>query len=439
MSVERYFGIRRRGSTVRTELLGGATTFATMAYIIVVNPAILKSAGFPVGPSTVATILTAVFGCLAMGLYANLPIAVAPYMGENAFLAFGLAAMGITWQQRLGAVFLSGTAFLLLTVFKVRGWLARSISASLKHSFAVGIGLFLAFVGLFESGIVERASEVPVKIGNFRDPRVLVAIGGFALIAGLLARGFRGALFVGILAAGAAGLALGFARLPSRIAAWPTGPEYDIRAIALHLDVAGVLKVSMVPVLLTLFLMSFLDTLGTLVGVGSAAGLLDERGDLPELEKPMLVDAASCVFSSLAGTSTSGAYIESAAGVRQGARTGLASVATAALFAGSLFFLPLLSPLQELKCAYAPALIAVGVLMISAARKIDFDDFTESVPAFATIALMIFTFNVANGLTAGLILAPAMKLAAGRAREVRAGSVVLALLCLLYFVFGLPH
>jgi adenine/guanine/hypoxanthine permease len=192
-------------------------------------------------------------------------------------------------------------------------------------------------------------------------------------------------------------------------------------------------------VLLTLFLMSFLDTLGTLVGVGAAGGMLDEKGNFPELERPMTVDAFTCMFSGLVGTSTSGAYIESATGIREGARTGLAAVTTAGLFAVSLFFIPLIEPLQKLKFAYGPALVAVGVLMVGSIRKVEFDDLTELVPAFVTITMMLFTYNIGNGLTAGLLVYPLMKLAAGRWRELNAGSIVLSALCLLYYLFGLPH
>jgi AGZA family xanthine/uracil permease-like MFS transporter len=200
-----------------------------------------------------------------------------------------------------------------------------------------------------------------------------------------------------------------------------------------------VLKLKFLPVLLTLFLMSFLDTLGTLVGVGAAGQMLDEKGNFPDIERPMLVDALTCMFSGLVGTSTSGAYIESATGIREGARTGLAAVTTGVLFAGSLFFIPVIEPLQKLKFAYGPALIAVGVLMIGSIRQIDFDDFTELLPAFVTIAMMVFTFNIGNGLTAGLVVYPLIKLAAGRFRELTGGVIVLGLLCLLYFWFGLPH
>jgi AGZA family xanthine/uracil permease-like MFS transporter len=429
-----------------------------MAYIIVVNPAILSAAQIPVGPSTVATILAAVFGCLFMGLYANRPLAVAPYMGENAFIAFGLIGMGIGWQLCLGAVFVSGLAFLLLTVLGLRSWLANSISPSMKHSFGVGIGLFLMLIGLYETGIVTSFVQgmppgaigldaqgglnkppAPLKIGAFQDPRVLLAILGFLVTMVLLLWGMRGAILIGIALTAVAGYLMGEAQEPGRVFALPWDAEYDLSRIALKLDVWGVLRLEFLPILLTLFLMSFLDTLGTLVGVGAAGNLLDEQGNFPEMEKPMLVDAGACVFSALVGTSTSGAFIESAAGIREGARTGLAAVATAALFGLSLFFIPLVQPLQGLKYAYGPALIAVGVLMLPALAKIDFHDLTEAAPAVITVALMLFTYNIANGLTAGLVLYPVFKIARGRIRELKGGAVVLGLMCLAYFLFGLPH
>ncbi|HEY9793311.1 MAG TPA: NCS2 family permease [Candidatus Obscuribacterales bacterium] len=456
--LDKYFHIAERNSDVRTEVLGGLTTFITMAYIIVVNPAILAFAGFPIGPSTMATILTAVFGCLLMALYANLPIAVAPYMGENAFIAFGLATMGISWQVRLGAVFLSGLGFLALSLARIRSWLAESVSTSMKHSFGVGIGLFLTFIGMYQTGIITsgaagmpaaalsispsnllKAPPVPVKIGDFHDPQVLLAIFGFVLIAVLELRKVRGAILIGMGVNAVLGIALGFAHAPKAIVALPFQGEYSLVPLAFQLDIGGALKVNFFPILLTLFLMSFLDTLGTLAGVGAASGMTDEHGNLPNIEKPMLVDSLSCVFSSLVGSSTSGAFIESAAGIREGARTGLAALVVALLFALSLFFVPLIEPLQELKFAYAPALMFVGLLMIQSITKVDFEDLTELVPAFATIVMILFSYNIANGLTAGLILYPLFKLLSGRARELRPGSIVLAAMCLVYYVFGLPH
>lgn len=456
--LERLFKLRESGTTVRIELLGGLTTFLTMAYIIVLNPAILGFAGIPLGPSTIATILTAVFGTLLMGLYANRPIAVAPYMGENAFIAFGLASMGIGWQQRLGVVFIGGVAFLVLTLVGVRSWLANSISTSMKHSFGVGIGFFLAFIGLYETGIVTsfvtgmpaqalalvdgvhlRAPDVPVKIGNLHDPRVLLAIGGFLVIATLLVRRVKGSILIGMALTAGAGYALGLGHAPKGLVAMPFVGTYSMAPIAFKLDVVSVLRLSFVPIMLTLLLMGFLDTLGTLIGVGAAGNMLDKDGNFPKIERPMIVDAITCTFSGLVGTSTSGAYIESATGIREGARTGLAAVTTAVLFAGSAFLIPVFEPLQHMSYAYAPALIAVGLLMVGSVTKIDFSDMTEVVPAFATIMVIVFTYSVANGLTAGLVLHPLVKVLAGKVRELTWGSAVLAVLCLVYLVFGLPH
>lgn len=456
--MEAFFKLRERGTSIRTEILGGLTTFVTMAYIMVVNPAILSFAGIPAGPGTVATILTAVFGCVLMGLIANRPIAVAPYMGENAFIAFGLIALGIGWEQRLGAVFVSGALFLIITLLGIRGWLANAVPAGLKHSFAVGIGLFLAFIGLYETGIVTSfvtdmplqalqtkaggllaAPAVPVKIGNLRDPQVLLAIFGFLLMTVLMIRKVRGALLIGIVSTALIGGLCGFGQAPKTLAAMPFVGDYDLSAIAFKLDIGGVLKLSFLPVLLTLFLMSFLDTLGTLTGLGAASDMLDEKGNFPQIERPMLVDALTCMFSGLVGTSTSGAYIESATGIREGARTGVAALVTAALFALSLFFIPLIEPLQQLRFAYGPALIAVGVVMMGSVKRMDFDDLTEWVPAFATIVMMLFTYNIANGLTAGFVVHPILKLAAGRWRELNAGMVTLAVLCAAYYALGLVH
>jgi AGZA family xanthine/uracil permease-like MFS transporter len=456
--LDRFFGLTAAGTTIRRELVGGATTFVAMAYIVVVNPAILRFAGIPAGPGTVATILTAAFGTMLMGVWANRPIAVAPYMGENAFLAFGLAALHVTWQERLGTVFVSGIAFAALALLRVGPWLARSISPSMKHAFAVGIGLFLMLVGLYESGIVTSgatglpaaqlarpgggllaAPPVPVKLGDLHDPRVLLAIAAFVAIVVLQAWRVRGAILVGMVGAAVVGQLAGIGEAPRAIAAWPFAGDGDLSAIALQLDVAGVLRLAFLPILLTLFLVSFLDTIGTLLALGAAGDMLDGRGDFPGIERPMLVDALSCMFAALVGTSTSGAFIESATGIREGARTGLAAVTTALFFAATLFFVPLLEPLQKLAYVYTPALIAVGIAMLPAVRGLEVDDPTELVPAIATVAMMVFSYNIANGLTAGLLLYPIVKLLAGRAREVVAGAWLLAALCVVYYAFGLPH
>jgi AGZA family xanthine/uracil permease-like MFS transporter len=379
-------------------------------------------------------------------------------MGENAFIAFGLAALGVTWAERLGVVFLSGLLFLALTLLGLRARLVESISPSLKHAFAAGIGLFLVLIGLYEMGVVAsfvagtpaaaltdptsgllRAPAVPLKIGNLHDPRVLLAVAGFLAMAGLLLRRVKGALLLGMAGTAILGVLLGFGRSPEGLMALPFAGDLSLAPLFLKLDVVGALRPALAPAVLTLLIMGLLDTLGTLVAVGAAGGLLDEKGNLPEMEKPMLVDALTCSFAGLVGTSTSGAYIESAAGIREGARTGLSAVVTAFLFALSLFFVPLLRPVQELRFAYAPALVAVGLLMAASLARVDHADLTELVPALAAVALMVFTYNIANGVTAGLVLHPLLKLASGRGHEVRAGGWGLGALGFAYLAFGLPH
>lgn len=268
---------------------------------------------------------------------------------------------------------------------------------------------------------------------------MLLAVAGILAIAVLLQRRVRGALLFGMAGTGLAGIALGHAEAPRAFFALPFTGEYSLAPLFLSLDLRGALSLSLLPALLTLFLMGFLDTLGTLLAVGAAGGLLDEKGDFPRIERPMLVDALSCMFAGAVGTTTSGAYIESATGIREGARTGLAAVTTAALFGLTLFFAPLLEPLQKLRYAYAPALVVVGLLMAASFRRIDFDDVTEALPAFATVAMMAFSYNIANGLTAGLLLHPLLKALCGRGREVTPGGLVLAGLCGVYYAFGLPH
>jgi len=433
----------------RGELTGGVTTFLATAYIVVVNPAILAFAGIPEGPSTVATALAAALGTLLMALVARRPFAVAPYMGENAFLAFGLAALGITWQQRLGAVFVAGALFLLLTVAGVRRWLAESISTSLKHSFALAIGLFLAELGLYQTGIVTSAAEgmpaaalagaggllrrpeVPLRLGDWSAAPTALALAGIALT--------RGAILLGMVPTAAAGIVLGLAERPASWVALPFTGELSLAPIALELDVAGILEPRHWPVLGTLALMGFLDTLGTLVALGAAASLLDARGNLPGIERPMAVDAVASMGSALLGTSTSGAYIESAAGIRDGARTGIAAAVTALLFGATLFLAPAARAFQAMPFVYAPALVVVGILMLASARHVEFGDLVEAIPAFATVALTVFTWNIANGLAAGLVAAPLARAAAGRAREVRPAGWLLGAICCAYFVGGLRH
>src|SRR5215475_10956506 len=334
--LDQFFQLSEQHTTVRREVIAGLTTFFTMAYIVAVNPAILKNAGMPLEASVTATILTAIFGTLLMGLYANRPFAIAPYMGENAFIAFTVVrALGYSWQTALTAVFLAGVLFLLLTVLQLRQWLVEAIPSALRHSFAVGIGLFLTFVGLNETGIVHSTNGgAPLQAGNLTSGPVLLAIGGFLLMAILMIRRFPAAILIGILVTTAIAFLTGIASHPAKWVSMPPG----LGAIWFQLDFSHALTWKFFPIVLTIFVMAFVDTMGTLIGVSARAGFLDEHGNLPEIERPMLADALSTIFAALSGTSTAGAFIESATGVEAGGRTGLTAVVVAVCFAATLLF-----------------------------------------------------------------------------------------------------
>lgn len=426
-----YFDFERHRTTYRRETLAGFTTFITMAYIIIVNPAILEAAGIPRGPSTTATILAAAFGTAIMGLYAKRPFAIAPYMGENAFISFTVVkALGFSWQEALGAVFIAGLTFTVLTVLKVRSWLADSIPPSLKYSFAVGIGFFITFIGLNETGIVSLGvAGAPVRLGNLTEPSVILALCGLLLTVLLMVRRVRGAIVIGILATTLLSFLFGVTPLPSTLVSLPPSPE----PIFLKLDLSGALTPKFLPVVLTVFVMAFVDTIGTLIGLSARAELLDEKGNLPEIEKPMLADALATTFAPLVGTSTTGAYVESAAGVEEGGRTGFVALVTAALFLLSLFFAPLFTAVPA--HAYGVALVIIGSFMISPVTRISFSDTTELIPAFLTIVLISFTYNIGVGITTGLLAWPLCKTLSGRTREVPAGAWILALLSLSFYLF----
>ncbi len=430
-TIRTYFNFEKHNTSFRTEIVAGATTFMTMSYIIVVNPKILEAAGIPVGASMVATILTAAFGTLVMGIYARLPFAIAPYMGENAFVAYTVVVLlGYKWQAALGAVFIGGMLFVLLTVFRLRQWLVEAVPEGLRYSFAVGIGLFMTFIGLNVTGIVVLGSAgAPVKIGSVNSPAVLLAIFGFLMIAVLMLRRVPGAIFLGILITTILAFLLGVAKPPQ---SWVSLPP-SLAPTFLQLDIRGALSWRFFAIVLTVFVMAFVDTMGTLIGVSSRAGFLDDKGRLPNIEKPMMADALATSFAALVGTTTSGAYIESAAGIEAGGRTGFSAVITSCLFLLSLFFAPFLTAVPPQ--AYGPALIVVGYLMLTPVSKIDLQDYTELFPAFAVVILMSFTYNIGIGITAGFVLYPFFKLTAGRHKEVSPGLWVLCALSLIFYIF----
>lgn len=414
--------IARGETTLATELRAGLATFLAMAYIIVVNPAILEAAGLPRDASITATICTAIIGTLLMGLYARRPFAVAPYMGENAFIAFTVVqGMGVSWQVALGAICLAGILFAVLTLLRVRAWLAEALPRPLTRSFAVGIGFFITFIGLTDLGIVRLGSPgAPVALGDLTAPTTALGLGGVALTAILLARRTTGALLIGIVATALASFALGVTPWPSAVVSAPP----SLAPIAGQLDLVGALSPRALPVVLLVFVMAFVDTIGTLYGLSSQARLLDADGRLPDVERPMLADALGNIAAPLLGTTTAGAYIESAVGIGEGGRTGLVAVVVAALFALALWFAPILTavPLH----ASGVALVVLGALMLQGIRELDPSDLTEWIPAFLTIVLMSFTFNIGVGMTAGLIAHPVLKVATGRGREVRVPQWILA-------------
>jgi AGZA family xanthine/uracil permease-like MFS transporter len=429
--ISNYFRLPQLETTIRQEFIAGLTTFVTMAYIIIVNPKILEAAGMPFGASMVATILSAAFGTLLMGLYAKRPFAVAPYMGENAFIAFTVVkVMGYSWQTALGAIFISGVLFTILTFFKIRTWLAEAIPESLKIGFAVGIGLFLTFIGLNETGIIRLGVEgAPVRVGNFHEATVLLAVLGFILMSFLMMKRVNGAILIGIVAVTIIAFVAQLAPLPDH---WVSLPP-DISPIVLQLDIPAALSWGIFSVILTVFVMAFLDTLGTLFALGYKADLVDSQGNLPEIEKPMMVDAISTSVAALLGTSTTGAYIESATGIAAGGKSGLTAVVVALLFLLTLFLAPFVSSIPAF--AYGPSLVIVGVLMFSPITRLRFDDVSETIPVFSVIVMMSFTFNIGIGMTAGFILHPLFKLLSGKSRQVKPGLWVLAGLSLLFFVF----
>jgi AGZA family xanthine/uracil permease-like MFS transporter len=429
--LDRFFHLTELGTSVRTEIVAGLVTFVTMAYIIVVNPAILEAAGIPFGPSMVATILAAAFGTLVMGFYARRPFAIAPYMGENAFVAYTVVGvLGYTWQTALGAVFIGGVLFTILTVTGARAAMSRAIPLNLKASFATGIGLFITFIGLNNAGIVVLgAPGAPVHVGDFTSKGVLLAVFGTLLIALLLIRRVKGSLLLGIIITALVGFAIGAGQAPAQVVSMPP----SLAPIFLQLDIGGALTWGFFAVILTMFTMDFLDTIGTLLGVSMRAGLLDRDGNLPEIEKPMLADAVATVAGALLGTTTTGTYIESAAGVEQGGRSGLTAVVVGLLFLLGLFFAPFFSAIPS--AATAPALMIVGALMIGPIANIDWRDYSEVIPAFAVIVLMSFTYNLGVGMCGGFVLYPLCKVFAGKGRTVHPAAWVLFVLCLLFFIF----
>ena len=428
-ALNRFFGLDEHGTDLRTESVSGLTTFLAMAYITVVNPSILSAAGMDFGAVFVATCVAAAFGTLAMGLYANYPIALAPGMSQNAFFTFGVVlGMGQTWQAALGAVFVSGMIFVLMSLLPVREWLINAIPRNLKLGMAAGIGLFLGFIALKNAGIVVDHPATLVALGDIVRFEPLVCIGAFVVIAALSARRFRGAVIIGILAATVAGWLFGEAEFKG-IVAMPPSPA----PVFMELDIAAALQWSMVTVVLSLLIVDVFDTAGTLVGVSTRAGLVGADGKLPRLKKALLSDSTATVVGAVAGTSSTTSYIESAAGVEAGGRTGLTAVVCGMLFLGCLFFAPLAQSVPAY--ATAAALLFVACLMARSLADIDWDDITESAPAAIAAIAMPLSFSISEGIGLGFISYVLIKLFGGRAGDCSPAAWFIAGIFALKYVF----
>jgi adenine/guanine/hypoxanthine permease len=420
--IERLFRLEASGTTVRREVMAGITTFLAMAYIIFVQPAVLSAAGMDFGAVMVATCLASALATLLMGLLANYPIAVAPAMGHNFFFAFTVCvAMQVPWRIALGAVAIAGLLFILTATVGLRERLIVAIPASLKHAMAVGIGLLVALIGLQWGGLIVDSPGTLVTLGRLSAAPALLTVFGLLIVGVLLARGVPGALLIGMFASTVAGLAFGLVKYQGLV-----GRPPSIAPTLFQLDLAGALSAPMLPVILIFFFLALFDSVGTLIGVASQAGLLRE-GTLPRARQALLADAVGTVAGASLGTSTVTAYIESSTGVSAGGRTGLANVMTAALFLLSLFFHPLVRMIGGgypaggtlvLYPVVAPALVLVGTLMIGGVREIAWDDLTEAIPAFLTMILMPFTVSITEGIAFGFISYAVLKLATGRGREV---------------------
>jgi AGZA family xanthine/uracil permease-like MFS transporter len=422
--LERWFRLSENETTVRQELIGGLTTFITMAYIVVVNAQILSQAGMPAEGVVFATCVSAAAATLVMGLYANYPIALAPGMSLNAYFTYSVClGMHVPWQTALGVVFLSGVFFILITVTRVREQIVNGIPDCLKHSTAAGIGIFIAFIGMRNAGLVVSNPATFLSLGNFSDRGVQAACLGILLTAVLIARRVHGSVLLGIVGTMLFGIARGTVHLPSTLISMP-----HPSATLLRLDLRGAIHLGLFEIIFAFLFVDLFDNIGTLMGVCEQAGFVKE-GKIPRVGRVLLADGVGTVLGSLTGTSTVTSYVESAAGVAAGARTGLSNVMVAALFVLALFFSPLSTSIPAF--ATAPALIVVGGLMMQSVAHIEWVDFSEAFPAFITAVAMPLTFSIATGLSFGVIAYTAVKVAARRRREVSAVIWVLTIVFVL--------
>ncbi|MFA5411493.1 MAG: NCS2 family permease [Candidatus Omnitrophota bacterium] len=437
--IENFFSLRELNTNIRTEIIAGVTTFMTMAYIIFVNPAMISQTGMDFGAAMMATCISAAFATLLMGLYANYPIALAAGMGENAFFTYTVClTMGISWQVALGCVFIEGIIFLILTLFKIRQALVNAIPASIRHGIACGIGMLIAFVGLIDAGLVVRHPATLVTLGDILSLPAILAITGLIITSVLLVKGVKGAMLWGILASAVIGILLGVVKFQGVLSAPPSlAPTF------MKMDVLGALKLGLPTVIFVFLFMDIFDTVGTLAGVGELGGFM-KQGKLPRAGQAMFSDAVGTCVGAACGTPTVTSYIESASGIVAGGRSGLTSVVTGLLFLAALFFFPLVKMIgggyqaaggSLLHPVTAPALIVVGSMMLHSITKIDWKDYSESIPAFLVLISMPFTFSIATGVAIGFISYAAIKLFSGKGKEVSWLVYLLAALFILRFVY----
>jgi len=452
--ITKFFKLQENKTTVRTEIVAGITTFMTMAYILFLNPNILSATGMDKNAVFFATAVAAGFVTIAMGLVANFPIALAPGMGLNAFFAtVALAGVGMPWRVALGAVFISGLIFILLTVTKVRQILVVAVPHSLKIAITVGIGLFITIIGLKLSEIMAvSANVIPptldhlnatkgqsnllffewnIGLGSLKNPAMLLCLIGLVITSALMALRVKGSLLIGIIVTTIIGIPMGVTKIAEGFSPFAL-PDFSNLAV-FELDIKGALSMGIWTVVFTFTFVELFDTFGTLVGTANKAGLIDKDGNSPKIGKAMLVDAFGVSFGALMGTSTVTAYVESAAGIGEGGRTGLTAVTTGLLFLLALVLAPLATLIPN--AATAPALIIVGLLMVSAIKEIDFEDFTEGLPAFMCIIMMPFTYSIANGVAAGIIFYTLLKVITGKAKNVHWMMYLLFVLVVVRYLF----
>ncbi len=424
-----FFELEKLGTDIKTELLAGFSAFAAMSYILILNPKVLSSAGFDFGATYTASILITVFACLVTAFYVKKPFALAPYIGENAFIAYTvIAVMGYSWTQALGAIFIAGILLFVLTIFNVRQTLVEAIPKNLKLAFVVGLGIFLVFIGFKSAEIIQFLPDGGISVGNFLAKETLIAIIGLLTMFILTACKIKAAILLGIVTSFILGIIFGDINLPNKIFATPS----TIEPIFLKLDVLGVLNLKAFPLLFTLIILIFTDTMGTLMGLSARANLLDENGNLPEIKKPMLVDSISTALASLMGTTTTGAYAESVSGIEAGGKSGIVPLVVAVLFFASLFLSPLVEQIPPYACA--GALIMVGMLMITTIKHIDLEKPKDYIPALCAILISGLAQNIGLGMSLGFLLYPVCNLFSAEKTKISPMMWALSIISLIFII-----